>query len=132
MAKTRGIKQYNISKHHFGELCNFCLQYREWQDELKYKTDTVKSIEITDMPKGSSGSDATADLAIRRAELQRKCELIEQTAIETDTELYQYLIKAVTEDLPYSYLRSVMGIPCGKNTYYNARRKFFWILSKKR
>lgn len=131
MAKIRCIQQYNISKHRFGELYNFCLQYSEWKDELKYKTHTVGSPEITDMPKGSSSGDATADLAERRVFLQRKCEQIEQAAMETDIKLSRYILKAVTEDLSFTYLKMVMGIPCSHNTYYDRRRKFFWILAKK-
>lgn len=66
-------KKYDISKHRFLELYHFCMQYSEWKDELKYKKDTVRSIEVTDMPTGHGNGDATANLAVRRAELQRKC-----------------------------------------------------------
>lgn len=125
-------KKYDISKHRFLELYHFCMQYNEWQDELKYKRDTVRSIEITDMPMSHGNGDATAALATRRAELSRKCELIEQTAIEADPDIYQYIIKGVTTDYAsYRYLREVAGMPCGKKMYYDRRRKFFYLLSKK-
>lgn len=125
-------KKYDISKHRFLELYHFCMQYSEWKDELKYKKDTVRSIEVTDMPTGHGNGDATANLAVRRAELQRKCELIEQTAIEADPDIYQYIIKGVTtEYATYRYLREIAGMPCGKNMYYDRRRKFFFLLSKK-
>ncbi|MBS6765942.1 MAG: hypothetical protein KH304_20525 [Clostridium sp.] len=125
-------KKYDISKHRFLELYHFCMQYNEWQDELKYKRDTVRSIEITDMPMSHGNGDATATLATRRAELSRKCELIEQTAIEADPDIYQYIIKGVTTDYAsYRYLREVAGMPCGKKMYYDRRRKFFYLLSKK-
>ena len=91
-------KKYDISKHRFLELYHFCMQYSEWKDELKYKKDTVRSIEVTDMPTSHGNGDATANLAVRRAELQRKCELIEQTAIEADPDIYQYIIKGVTTE----------------------------------
>lgn len=69
---------------------------------------------------------------MRRAELRRKCELIEQTAIEADPEIYEYIIKGVSNDwATYPYMQTVMKIPCSRNTYYNRRRKFFWLLSKK-
>lgn len=125
--------KYGISGHRFKELYYWCLQYDEWKDELKYKTNTVRSIEITDMPTAHNGEDATQQLAIRRAQLSKNCELIEQTAIEADSELYQYLLKAVTnEDVTYRYLKMIMGIPCSHNTYYNRRRKFYWLLSQKK
>lgn len=125
-------KKYDISKHRFLELYHFCMQYSEWKDELKYKKDTVRSIEVTDMPTSHGNGDATANLAVRRAELQRKCELIKQTAIEADPDIYQYIIKGVTtEYATYRYLREIAGMPCGKNMYYDRRRKFFFLLSKK-
>ncbi|MCH1972612.1 hypothetical protein MCI89_09695 [Muricomes sp. OA1] len=124
--------KYNISKHRFLELYHFCMQYNEWRNELKYNKDTVRSIGISDMPTSRNGGDATADLAMRRAELRRKCELIEQTAIEADPEIYEYIIKGVSNDwATYPYMQTVMKIPCSRNTYYNRRRKFFWLLSKK-
>lgn len=134
MGNVRPIneKKYDISKHRFLELYHFCMQYNEWKDELKYKTDTVKSIEVTDMPTSRGSGNATASLAIRRAELQKKCELIEQTAIEADPDIYQYIIKGVTTDYAtYKYLSQVLGMPCGKDMYYNRRRKFYWLLSNK-
>ena len=114
------------------ELYHFCLQYNEWRDELKYKTDTVKSVQISDMPITRGISDSTGELAVRRAELLKKCEAIEQSAIEADAEIYQYIIKAVTnEGISYTYLSNIMNIPCGKAMYYDRRRKFYWLLSKK-
>lgn len=125
--------KYGISKNRFKELYYWCLQYDEWRDELKYKTDTVKSIEITDMPVAHCGSDATQQLAIRRTQLEKNCELIEQTAIEADPDIYQYLLKAVTnEDVTYRYMRMIMGIPCGKKMYYDRRRKFYWLLDQRK
>lgn len=134
MSRVRPIneKKYEISKHRFWELYHYCLQYNEWQDELKYKKDTVKSIGITDMPVNRNTSDATAKLAERRVELQRKCELIEQTAIEADPDIYQYIIKSVTNDyVSYKYLKQVMNIPCGKDMFYDRRRKFYYLMSRK-
>ena len=130
--RSTSLKKYNISSHRFMELYHYCLQYNEWKDELKYKCDTVNGIEITDMPTSHGNADVTQALAMRRTELTRKCETIEQTAIETDAEIYPYILKAVTnEGITYNYLSSVMDIPCGKDMYYDRRRKFYWLLSQK-
>ncbi|MCM1090562.1 MAG: hypothetical protein NC092_04595 [Butyrivibrio sp.] len=126
--------KYQISKHRFYELYHFCLQYNEWKEELANRCDTVKSIEPSAAmaARTNAVSDPTANLSIRRAELAQKCELIEETARETDKGLYRYILQAVTnEGVTYNYLRNVMGMPCGKNMYYNRRRKFYWLLSKK-
>ncbi|MBS5955375.1 MAG: hypothetical protein KIC73_00530 [Clostridiales bacterium] len=134
MGNVRPLNQskYGISKNRFWELYYWCLQYGEWKDELKYKTNTVGSMEITDMPTSHNGGDATQELAMRRVMLEQNCRLIEQTAIEADSDIYQYLLKAVTEDVPYWYLDMIMNIPCSRNTYYDRRRKFYWLLSQKK
>jgi len=46
--------------------------------------------------------------------------------------LHRYILKAVTEGLSYTYLRTRMDIPCGKDMYYDRYRKFFWLLSQER
>ncbi len=135
MPDIRPINQdkYKISKHRFLELHHFCMQYQEWKDELKYSTDTVKSIDLSREIKGTGSESATEQLAIRRVELRRKCELIEQTAMQADPEIYQYIIEGVTTDYAsYKYLREIGNIPCGKDMYYDRRRKFYWLLSRKK
>ena len=125
-------KKYNISKHRFRELYYFCLQYQEWLDELKYKTDDVSSVGITNMPTSHNTNSNVERLALRRAQLEEKCKILEQTAIEADETLYQYIIKAVTnEGVSYNYLKMVMNIPCCKNVWYDRRRKFYYLLSQK-
>lgn len=131
-ARPLNHSKYGISKNRFWELYYWCLQYGEWKDELKYKTNTVGAMEITDMPTSHNPGDSTQQLAIRRVMLEKNCQLIEQTAIEADPDIYQYLLKAVTEDVPYRYLDMIMNVPCSRNTYYDRRRKFYWLLSQKK
>lgn len=135
MPDTRPIneKKYNISKYRFLELKNHCMQYQEWRRELATLTDTVKAIEYGKEGQGSppQGS-ATEQLAIKRVELEQKCKTIEQTAIETDAELYQWILEGVTSDYAtYRYLRDAKGMPCGDQKYYRTRRKFYWLLAQK-
>ena len=92
--KRRPINKdkYGISKHRYLEVIHHCLQYPEWREELENMTDTVKAIQYGQEGKGSpSQASATECLAIKRAELQEKCERIEQTAIEADADIYQCL-----------------------------------------
>lgn len=58
--------------------------------------------------------------------------LIEETAREADQYLYDYIIKGVVEGRSYTYLRTVLGIPCGRDMYYDKYRKFFWLLNESR
>ena len=99
-------------------------------NEKKYEISKHRFIEGS-RSSGESGS-ATEHLVIRRMKLRERCELIEQTAIEADPDLYPYILEGVTaEYASYKYLRQVKEIPCGKNMYYDRRRKFYWLLSKK-
>lgn len=126
-------KKYEISKHRFYELYHLCLQYQEWKDELKYNLTTQGSSPADGMPKGNKVRfDQMEKMAIKRAELEHKCRMIEEAAEEADPVLKDYILKAVTnEGISYNYLEQKMNIPCGKTMFYDRRRKFFWILSKK-
>lgn len=127
------LDDYGISSARYKELCGFCQQYPEWLDELEYNTDTLKSNEITDMPKNThANSDQTGELAMRRVELRKKCELVEQTAIESDAELYPYIIKCICYELSLKYLESVMGMPCSRAAFYDKKRYFFYLLDKRK
>lgn len=120
--------QWQLSKHAFYTAYHYALQYGEWVDELKSKT-FLYATKYDGMPRGSGVGDPTERNARTVAELRDKIETIEETARETDEELARWILKAVTcEAVSYNYLRSVMGIPCGKNQYYNLRRKFYYLL----
>lgn len=125
--------KYGISRNRFKELYYWCLQYNEWREELKYSTDTVRAIEITDMPVAHESGDPTQKLAIRRAQLEKNCRMIEQAAIEADPDIYSYILKAVTNEyVTYRHLRLIEEMPCGKKTYYDRRRRFYWLLDQKK
>lgn len=126
------LEKYGISKYRYGELRNFCLQYPGWLDELKYKTDALKSKQIDGMPLSPNvgNSEQTSDLAIRRVELREKCELVEKVAREAGGDLYQYIIRSVCYDDPLWYLRDILGMACAKDVFYDARRYFFYLLDK--
>lgn len=126
------LKDYGISDKRYKELCGFCEQYPEWKDELKYKKDTLKSKQITDMPLSTDVNNATESLIIKREYLRKKCELIEQTAIEADSELYSYIIKSVCYEVPFWYLRDIMGMSINRTDFMAARRYFFNLLNQKK
>lgn len=97
--------EFNLSKHRFYELKHFCLQYNEWK-EIYLNAD------------GWSGKgDTTSRDGIKRADICRYVELIEQCANETGGDV----LKLVT----------VPGITVPSDQLY-FYRKFFWILSQKR
>ncbi|MBS4959320.1 MAG: hypothetical protein KHZ62_00675 [Clostridiales bacterium] len=134
MAEVRPIneKRYGVSKHKFLETYHFCLQYNEWLRELQVETDTVQSPVLTDLPPDKTTRDKTGMLAVKRAQLDKKRRLVEETAREAAPEIFPWLLKAVTTNgASYIYLKERMDIPCGKDLFYDRRRKFYWLLANK-
>lgn len=125
--------RYWIDKHRHYELKHFCLQYPVWKKSYLDLDSVGISISTTDkMPSSNLPGDPTANRAIIKAQLTERIEMIERIAKEADDYLWQYILKAVTENLSYTYLKTKLGIPCGKDMYYDRYRKFFWLLSKVR
>ena len=100
------------------------------KNQLKFSNDTVKSIEITDMPITHNNADATGNLAIKRVGLEEKCRLIEEIAELAGEDLSQYIIKSVCYEVPVTYLIACEGMPIGKSAFYEMRRYFFYLLDK--
>ena len=125
--------KYHIDKHRHYELKHFCLQYPTWKKayvELNNVGISVSSIDR--MPSSNLPGDSTASRAIALAQLDERIKMVEKIAREADDYLWQYILKAVTENLSYTYLKTKFDIPCGKDMYYDRYRKFFWLLNKVR
>lgn len=125
--------KYWIDKHRYYELKHFCLQYPVWKntyaafDNTDIPLSMIEKVSTSNMP-----GDPTGKRAIMRAYYKEKIDMIERVASETDRYLYKYILKAVTEGVSYTYLRTKLDIPCGRDMYYDRYRKFFWLLSKTR
>lgn len=125
--------KYWISKHRHYELKHFCLQYPIWKSEYAALNDLSVPLSMHERLSSSClPSDPTAKRAIIKTRYSEKIDLIERIARETDQYLCDYILKAVTEELSYTYLKVKMGIPCGRDMYYDRYRRFFWLLSKAR
>ena len=74
-----------LSPYRKSELKFFCLQY----EELKAKIN--KCVDISEKEK-----------------LIKKCKMVEQAAVQADSSIYTYIIKNVTQKIPYECL----GVPC--------------------
>lgn len=128
MPKERvlSLGKYDISANRYLELKYFCRQYREKQSQLRSLTEI--SSYSSDGRGGSGISDKTASLAIKRTQLKEELKLVEQSAYEADKGIYQYIISNVADGVPYEYL----GVPTGRRQFYEARRRFFFLLSQKK
>jgi len=126
--------KYWISRHRFYELKHYCLQYPEWKK-------LYSALEEKSLPKGvcyecivqqSGLSNPTADIGSLRAEYSKKIDMIDLIVNTADPELASYILKAVTEEVPFIYMETVLHIPCSRDTFYERYRKFFWLLSSVR
>lgn len=125
--------KYWIDKHRYYELKHFCLQYPIWKNEYAaLNNSSIPLSMIERYPSSDSPSDPTAKRALMKAQYWEKISLIEKIAKEADRYLYGYIIKAVTEELSYTYLKTKLDIPCGRDMYYDRYRKFFRLLSEAR
>lgn len=125
--------KYWIDKHRHYELKHFCLQYPSWKRAYaEFDNPSISLSSIERIPTSNIPGDPTAKRAMIKARYMARIELIENAAKETDKYLYEYILKAVTEGLSYTYLRTKMGIPCGRDMYYDRYRKFFWLLDNSR
>lgn len=125
--------RYWIEKHRYYELKYFCLQYQTWKrryEELDGFSD--RSIDEIVYSRLNTIANPTHRTAEERSLYLERMEVIERSAIEADPYLANYIFKAVTEGLSYTYLKSRLEIPCSRDTYYDRYRKFFWILDRKR
>lgn len=125
--------RYWIDKHRHYELKHFCLQYPVWKKTYADLDSVGIAISTMDrMPTSNLPGDPTGNRAVAKAQLIERIEMVERIAREADDYLWRYILKAVTENLSYTYLKTKLGIPCGKDMYYDRYRKFFWLLSKVR
>lgn len=129
--RNLNLKKYGISGKRYKELCGFCEQYPEWKEELASPI-TPRTPNTDGMPhgKGRTG-DETGEAAVRRAEMRRKIELIECTAKEAGDDLWEAIIKSVCYEQPFWYLQDICQTPISRSSFYDKRKYFFYLLSKR-
>ena len=126
---TRKSKYY-VPKETFLTVVHYCKQYPLWLEELSIEPNTLKAIEYDrDRVQTSPSSDQVERLAIRRAEIDRKRKQLEAVADMVAEDLAPWIIRGACYDLPYYYLQQ-QGIPCGKDLYYQLRRRFYYEMAR--
>ena len=122
--------KYYLPKETFLTVVHYCKQYPLWDEELSAMTDTSKAITYDqDRVQVSQDSDPTSELAIRRAGISKKKDMVDDTAKRVAGRIWKWLLLGVCYDYPYYYLAE-HGIPCGKDLYYKLRRRFYYEISK--
>lgn len=92
---------YGISRHRYEELKAFCLQYEEKKSKISYGITSGKN---DGMPKSNYRENQLEGNAIRNMLYRKDCEMIEQAAVAASPEIYRYIIKSVTNGLPYQFV----------------------------
>lgn len=129
--ETAKTNKYWMPKHRYYELKHFCLQYLEWKKTYSM-LDGYDSCGYENTYRTNEPSNPTHNYTEKRLAYLDKIRLIERLAFDSDEELASYILKAVTEGLSYTYLKSKLEIPCSRDTYYDRYRRFFWLLDKTR
>ena len=124
--------KYWINKHRHYELKHFCLQYPFWKSEYALLSAPKTTNVITEYSESTFPGDPTGEQAIKKAYYSEKIKLVEKTAKDADEFLYSYILRAVTEELSFTYLKTQLDMPCSRDMYYDRYRRFFWLLSKAR
>ena len=122
-----------LPKYRYMTAYYYALQYNEWKNEYRTIGDTSKAIQYDNVRVQTSGDDdPTERTGMRRVELRRKMDEIEEIAEAAGAELAQWLLIGVTQEgASYKYLFNNLKMPCSENKYYSIRSKFYFELSKK-
>lgn len=122
--------KFYLSPHAFLTAYHYALQYNEWKTEYNLLLG-IKGINYSsDRVVMGTNSDTTAMSAIKLENIKKKIDTIEKVAKTVAPDISEYLIKGVTEEVGYNYLRTIEYIPCGKDYYYKKRREFYYYLDK--
>lgn len=122
--------KYWIDRHRYYELKHFCLQYNTWK---KISNSMIEPARSFNEIRTNVGMNRPTEIStILRADYIYRMEMVEKAAKEADMFLEKYILKSVTENLSYTYLKTVLNIPCSRDLYYDRYRRFFWILNEYR
>ena len=124
---------FYISKHRYYELKHFCLQYPEWREKLKQIDGLIVNLDrFAAGAKGGGYSDPTALYAEARVFLSQRMEMVDRAAEKACGYLAKAMIESVTHGISYEKMAARGLVCCGKEAWYAAYRKFFWLLDKSR
>lgn len=132
--RTWTLKVPELSKARVEELQRFCWQYREKKARIAAMRGATGGSGIDGMPHGQGGiGRPTEQTALRIIDSRdmHDVQIIEECAREAAAGcegLYQCLVANVCDRVAVKSL----PIPQGVNQYTATRKRFFWLLDKKR
>lgn len=121
---------YGISRDRYKELKAFCLQYDEKKEKIRYGLSSSKS---GGTPGGNYPGSPTEAQAISNAMNERDCRMIEEAARKAGPDIWEQLLKSVTQNLSYEFIEydgEHGRIAVCRTDFYGHRRLFYSILNK--
>ena len=103
-------KMYWLPKHRQLELVHFCLQYPDWKMRLATLDGySGRSSSVVQIPeKNGTIWKPVERIVEERMMLEMKIRMVESAAYEAANDLYEYLLKGVTQGVGYEML----NVPC--------------------
>lgn len=129
--------KYKLNRYELLQVLGEVGMYQQYLDEYNDLANMNKALRYDkDKVQSSGDDDPVFDHATRMAELSSRIGLIEQSAIEADCEIYQWILKSVREHKSLEDMRKGeelkgMSLPFSHNKFYSARRKFYYLVSMK-
>lgn len=111
---------------------SYCYAYHDFKRQLQ-DLDGWHAHEQDGMPRGTEMSDPTPQEAMRRMRLEERINVIEDSIIDTDPFLYDWLLEGVTRrGVTFNYLKAKKGMPVvDKNQYSELRRQVYYRVAER-
>lgn len=128
--------KYKLNAAELLHVLGYVRMYKQWLDEYNSLADMNKAIRYDRDKVQNMNEDPVFDHATRMAALSSRIGLIESSAIESDCEIYQWILKSIRENLSLDAMRKQeelkgTDLPFSHNKFYGARRKFYYLVSLK-
>lgn len=124
--------KWHIGRERYYELKHFCLQYPEWKKKLAELTYSTYPQQLSFIGADGQLCNPTEKRVIDRDIYVSNIAMVNNVIEETDHELAIYILQSVAYGKSFTYLQTVMRIPCCRDVFYDRYRKFFWLLDKVR
>ena len=120
-----------IPSERYLELKHFCLQYETWIERRKDIILSMPNSSEMEIGRGNVKTDPIVKAVIAAKYYEDLVIIVVSSCKKASEDIWWWILEGVTKDLGYEELRA-RGIPCGKDYYYEAYHKFFYILDKER
>lgn len=124
---------YGISKNRYKELKAFCLQYDEKKSRIQYGTNSSPPMWEGGTSGGGFAGKPVERQAIENESYAKDCRMVEEAAIRANPDIWKYIVKSATQDLPYEYVEyddELGRITVGKTDFYVYRKLFYFYLHR--